>query len=443
MKIFQSNIRKSKNIISLQKKIGDTGVGKYLPSFSKEWKNTIYAYNKNELKNIPVNNLNINKIIKSYFNLFFEDPETKNSKIKNNNYNNEFITIKKRRKFLTRIFVSNAETKHTNSKTIITLYIINREKKSLTKKYININEIISQKVINRYFYLYNNNLLKFYNLVKKNKYFFIRDKISKKNYIFYKLAYLKKFLELKNLYSKKIWSAILNKYSIIHLDILRKYFYKYSLNQLKFNRLILLPKLSNILKKILGKKLEYNIINLKSISYHTDLFTNALALQLKKIRSNYISSVLSILNRANIPRFNILTTTPTKIKAKFLNKYKDGKLIYHLHQTDDSLDKVLTTRFHSNQGNKNIHSTIYNSIRYKNMAGIKLEINGRLTKRYRADRSINFVKWKGGLKNIDSSFQRMTSVLFRGNTNSNTSYSLSTSKRRIGAFAVKGWIGGK
>jgi hypothetical protein len=53
------------------------------------------------------------------------------------------------------------------------------------------------------------------------------------------------------------------------------------------------------------------------------------------------------------------------------------------------------------------------------------------------------MKWKGGLKNIDSSYQGLSSVLFKGNTNSNVSYSLSTTKRRIGAFAVKGWIGAK
>lgn len=32
------------------------------------------------------------------------------------------------------------------------------------------------------------------------------------------------------------------------------------------------------------------------------------------------------------------------------------------------------------------------------MAGIRLEVKGRLTKRYRADRSISILKWKGGLK---------------------------------------------
>jgi hypothetical protein len=77
------------------------------------------------------------------------------------------------------------------------------------------------------------------------------------------------------------------------------------------------------------------------------------------------------------------------------------------------------------------------------MGGIRLEVKGRLTKRYRADRSVYSLKWKGGLKNVDSSFKRLSSVLFKGNSKSNVSYSLFNSKRRIGAFAVKGWISGK
>ena len=99
---------------------------------------------------------------------------------------------------------------------------------------------------------------------------------------------------------------------------------------------------------------------------------------------------------------------------------------------------------HSSDANKeNIHNTIYKSIGYKNMAGIRLEVKGRLTKRYRADRSIYSLKWKGGLKNVDSSFRGLSSVLFRGNSKSNVTYSIAKSKRRIGAFAVKGWISGK
>jgi hypothetical protein len=88
--------------------------------------------------------------------------------------------------------------------------------------------------------------------------------------------------------------------------------------------------------------------------------------------------------------------------------------------------------------NENIYNVLYNYIKYKNMSGIQIEVKGRLTKRYRADRSVFTLKRKGGFKNVDSSFKGLSSVLFRGNTKSNTSYSFSKSKRRVGSFAVKG-----
>ena len=125
-KIYNNNLKRSgaAKTILLKKKIGDIGITKYLPSFSKEWKNTIYSYNKNTLKNIPVNDLNINKIIKGYFNLYFKDHKYTGSK---------FILLKRRRNLLRRIHVSNAEIKHTNNKAIITLYTLNREKNVLKK----------------------------------------------------------------------------------------------------------------------------------------------------------------------------------------------------------------------------------------------------------------------------------------------------------------------
>ncbi len=42
------------------------------------------------------------------------------------------------------------------------------------------------------------------------------------------------------------------------------------------------------------------------------------------------------------------------------------------------------------------------------MGGIRLEAKGRLTKRHRADRSVFKVKWKGGLKNIESSYNGLS-----------------------------------
>jgi hypothetical protein len=86
---------------------------------------------------------------------------------------------------------------------------------------------------------------------------------------------------------------------------------------------------------------------------------------------------------------------------------------------------------------------IFNSINYKNMGGVRLEVSGRLTKRYRADRAVYKMLLKGGLKNIDSSFQGKSSVVFRGFRDPNVQYSWFKSKRRIGSFAVKGWSAGR
>jgi len=436
MKVFNNNLKNNPKTIALRKKVGDIGRTKYLPSFSKEWKNIVYSYNKNNLKNIPVNDVKINKIIQSYFNLYFKDHKYVGSK--------KFILLRRRRNFLRRIYISNAEIKHTNNKAIITLYTVNREKKILKKKYLKINRKVSTNLIKRYFMLYKTNIAKIYEILNKQKdeYTFIPDKISKRKFLKYKLEYLNKFITLKNLYLKKVWSIIISKYWKTYLRLLRKYDLMYSLNQYKFNKQILLPILSNILNKIIGKKIEYNIINLKSIAYNTDLFTNALSLKLKKKKMNYIKSMFSILNRAYLPKINTIKER-TLIKGQknvdlFLDEYKDLKLTSNL-SIKNNLDQLLG----DSSSAKEVHNTVYNSIGYKNMGGIRLEVKGRLTKRYRADRSIYSLKWKGGLKNVDSSFKRLSSVLFRGNSKSNVSYSLTNSKRRIGAFAVKGWISGK
>ena len=53
------------------------------------------------------------------------------------------------------------------------------------------------------------------------------------------------------------------------------------------------------------------------------------------------------------------------------------------------------------------------------MGGARLIVKGRLTKRYRADRALYKLKWKGGLKNIDSSFKGLTTVHHLGYLDSN------------------------
>ena len=47
------------------------------------------------------------------------------------------------------------------------------------------------------------------------------------------------------------------------------------------------------------------------------------------------------------------------------------------------------------------------------------------------------------MKNIDSAFKGLSSVVYRGYLDSNVEKTILSSKRRTGSFAVKGWFSGK
>jgi hypothetical protein len=157
-----------------------------------------------------------------------------------------------------------------------------------------------------------------------------------------------------------------------------------------------------------------------------------------------LPKVNTIKERANIKKH--------KDKNLIHNKYKDVQLLSNLGYNENffmflkNMHNIDYKYLKSNsliginkiKTENTIDNFIFNSIRYKNLGGIRLEIRGRLTRRLRADRSLYKLKWKGGLKNIESSFNRLSSTLYRGQFRSNVAYSVVNSKRPIGSFAVKG-----
>lgn len=453
-KIFKNFINNKLKKIPLNIKKNDQGKIKYLPPVSKEWKNTIYSFYKDKMKNIPINSININKIIRFYFDLYFFNNEMVKSK---------YIFLRKRRYFLKKIHISQTYIKHTNNKAIITIYTVNLEKNKLYKKY--------QKKITRFtnkifqFLKYELNIKVFEtnfieNFISKNYFLIKRKEFIKLKYKFLS-QFVKKFIDwIKSELDKKSETSLWRE----KLILLKKHQYIYYLNKYKFEKKFFLYKLSVLLSKILNKQIEYNIINLKSFSYNTDIFTNVLSLKLKKRRNkmSVMRGINSILNRAKLPIVNRIIEKGNLTKYKSVdfnlleNRYKDINLISILSKY--SLNKFLKKLYYDNlfsikkdkplnkkfkKDNSKISNSIFNSINYKNMGGIRLEVKGRLTRRYRADRAIYKLKWKGGLKNIDSSFKGLSSVLFRGYLHPNVNYSISNSKRRIGAFSVKGWVSGK
>lgn len=404
--IFSKYIKNNNKIIPSKIKISDVGNTKYFPPVSKEWKNSIYVFNPNNLKNFPVYDININSLIKNFFNLQF-------------NYKfllKKYKSYRLRSASFNKIYASKAEIKHTNNKAILTVYVYNREKISLLKKI---------RLLNKSFY----NEVKL--LISENKKILGFNNSENSNII----------------YNKSI-KALLDK----NLKVLRKYKLRLSLNNSKFEEK-LLYKLKNFIIKYYNKKVEFNIVNIRSVVFHTDFFTKIVTSKLLNRKAHILGTMDNILNKVVLPKVNrIVEKSLVKKSLNLLeNKYKYLNLSFILNNNLSELlnslyYNLIVDYYNNNNLNKDyfkIYEIIFNSINYKNMAGIRLEAKGRLTKRYRADRATFKVRWKGGLKNIDSSYKGLSSVNMRGYVKPNLDYSIFTSKRRIGAFAVKGWISGK
>ncbi len=449
--IFTKKINDGYKLVPFNISSNDVGKTKYLPPVAKEWKNSVYNYNSNNIINYPVYDLNINSLIKSYFNLYF-----------NHSYiEHKYISRKKKRKSLNKIFVSKAEIKHTNTKAIITIYIYNREKLSILKKIRNLNNVFFKFML---LLINKNRLVKFMSLpwIIKNK------KLTNNSSILWRLANYEikddDFRKVDNMLPIRIKRLVKNLYKI--LTTIRRYRLRLSLNRYKLEEQFLY-KLSQLISKYYDKKIEFNIVNLKSIAYNGDIFTEILTSKVKKEKSSSIMRINTLLSKIVLPKVNTIiergrlekNVDLELIENRFKNLnvssimnnnnklYKNNlnKLLYDLYNkitfVNDNIlnDDIFTDKAYYLK----IRDIILDNIKYKNMGGARLIVKGRLTKRYRADRAVYKLKWKGGLKNLDSAFKGLSTVVFRGHLDSNVEKTILTSKRRIGSFAVRGWFSGK
>ena len=86
----------------------------------RDWKSSVYAYNKNAINLIPIKSRYAIKLIKAYFNLYHLQLE---SLITKDRLRRRFRKIS-----TNKIFISDGEFKHTNDKVNITLYVYNKQK---------------------------------------------------------------------------------------------------------------------------------------------------------------------------------------------------------------------------------------------------------------------------------------------------------------------------
>lgn len=465
--IFEKKVNQSA-IIPLKNMKTNVGIIRHFPPASQEWDNNIYAYNSDYIKSLPIADKNLMKIVKSYFNMYFSN---KILDVKQLNTRFKRLSVK-------RIFVAKGELKHTSSKVIITLYVFNKERNILkleTNKLIKALVYPSKQLIidntskfNRPLtlseFIHHNkdlvyssyiesligkdsidntiNSLEFTNANLKNILSNIEDKkVNDINIDINNIAFLQGYKD----FLKNTLSVFLKNYYVSKMNL--------ALNRIKFEESFLIH-LKDLVNKIYNKEVEFNIVQLKKLHLNSDIFTEAIALKLKN-RENKLYRVLkSVLTRVKVKKIN-------KNKEKNFKMNKNNMFINSIINTrinslfdnyqGDNLNKFLFNLFPTLSSTNNKDASIFKEdtsssefinkyIKHKDIFGIRIEAKGRLTRRFTASRSVFKVKWKGGLKNVDSSFRRLSSVMLRGHAKSNVQYSVLNSKNRNGAFGVKGWV---
>jgi len=287
--------------------------------------------------------------------------------------------------------------------------------------------------------------------------------------------YLTKLVELK----------ILNNYEkyIIFISLVNNYYYNYpnfeyykkvanrkyvqnlyrlryllKFNIVKFEKPFI-RKLIDLVENLYNKKVEFNIVNLNQVHLNSDILTQAVVLKLKNKKNKFYKIFKSSLNKVKISDVSRLSQKidVSNKKNYFINDIRNEYINDMLNNQivkGDSLNELLLNYFPS--ANKleiedlygveqsiSLKDYVFRYLKHFRLGGVRLEARGRLSRRFTASRSVFKLNWKGGLKNVDSSFKGLSAVMIRGDTKSNVEYSMLKSKYRIGAFGVKGWVSSK
>jgi hypothetical protein len=411
---------------------------------SKQWYNSIYCFNKQNIKLLAYLDNSVTVNIESHFN-FLSKKNTK-GRIDKSSVN--------------KVFVSEPEIKHTNHSVTIFSFLFNKNKttflyklKKLRIKLFNNKKILRTKEMNKANFFngtsFTNKIVKkelkqnlyelikfYYKFTKSISSLYLSNNketknISNKNDIsindnLYKL--LMQLLKEKNKYKIKLVKKT-NKISYKGRIIIKKRKFNYlnfrNLNNYKF--LLYYQKLSmfnfntrnwffnyknfgisNLLSNTYGKLVDFKIYNLKFMHLNSYIYTKAIELKL--------------LNKKN-KKNNLL-----RIFKKALYNIKFPSL-YFLSNRIQKMEHLMKRK-----------STFLNSLKYKLITGIRLEASGKLNKRKSASRSTFKVKHIGSLKNIYSSYTGLPSSILRGHLKSNIQHTLITSKTTNGSFGLKGWI---
>jgi Mitochondrial ribosomal protein (VAR1) len=415
---------------------------KHYPPSIKEWNNSIYTFHKNNyIKLLPAIDKSIYRLLNTYFNL--------NPSLNRGNAAVKIIRRRFQKLSMLRLFIGKPEIKHNNNKIVITIYTYNRKKihfLNKIKKIYNIytpkNNIVLHDVTNEVARIKGHAKINTYSLklVKRN--------LKKKTNLLINIINNKSIFTLfmflyKNSYLKKTYDVslpIINK-DIINLanpnSVVNKnsFIFKHLCSMLYFNSYIFnsnnLLALKNILKKIYNKKIELNIINLKYLYLDSNIFAEAITRKLIDRKKGVLRVLKLGLKLTKQPYFKLhFHRENVQLNYMFLNSK-----ITELLNINDNIPNIknklmFKPKFYA------ARLFLYH-MKQKITNGIRLQGTGRLTKRLTASRSVSKLRYSGSLKNINSSYEGISTVMLRGFVKSNLQYTNINNHNRNGSFGTK------
>ena len=117
----------------------------------------------------------------------------------------------------------------------------------------------------------------------------------------------------ENMYKDFLYKTYIEK----EINSIAYYKLQLSLNKSKFENKFLL-KLKPLIAKFYNKEVEFNVVNLKTLSLNSDIFTEAISLKLKNRNNKLLRVLRSSLSLVKLPRTNRIKEQYSKISIKEL-----------------------------------------------------------------------------------------------------------------------------
>ena len=410
---------------------------KHYPPANKEWSGSIYAYNNNHTKLSPYTDKLVSKLVRGYFNSYSRALERNIIKKRSRRYR-----LIRTRLSANRILVSKAEVKQTNDKALITVYIYNNDYRYYKNK---LDNIIFYKAMFGSIKQAELTLKPQLQYNRSNLYSLLNNKT---------LAVGAKSLQSRfNMYEKRYIRDFFHKF--LRKEIVSIYFKQLiRFNKLKFEKQYA-SSLSDEIRKIYNKNVELNFVNLRYLYLNSSVFSSALVIKIRNRKNKLLTALQNSLQMFDLPGINR--------QAVYKQIYNKNTVIQNLdlksaktslynninnHKTIDSYD-IIDKSFYNftpdyalpyTENSVDELTKVIGSMRNKSVSGVRIEIAGRLTRRNTAARAIFKLRYKGNIKDMDSSNKGLSTVMMRGNVKSNLQYTQLKSKWRIGSFGLKGWV---